>query len=116
MSSRCCSGWASSPGWAELANAVVRDQHPVDISGRDEQLAFLALVGCHGARGDAVDGLRAVLEPLRANTNVDVIPKGIWDHVRQKAMVNRGRFGEGARSADRHAVLRQRALQDECVT
>ena len=34
-----------------------RDQHPVDISGRVEQFAFLALVGCHGARGDAVEAI-----------------------------------------------------------
>ena len=34
--------------------------------------------------------MRAVLEPRRANTNVDVIPKDIWDHVRHKAMANAG--------------------------
>jgi replicative DNA helicase len=55
----------------------------VDVSGRDDQVRFIDLVGVHGERGDLCREAAASLRDAAANPNVDVIPAEIWDEVRR---------------------------------
>jgi replicative DNA helicase len=59
-----------------------RDSFWVDISGVDEQSRFLHDIGVHGPRGQI--GARAFehLREIRSNTNVDTIPKQVWDKIK----------------------------------
>ena len=59
-----------------------RQQWTLDISGVDEQRRFLTEIGVHGARGVQVDRLLTVLASTRSNTNVDTIPRDVWQRVR----------------------------------
>ncbi|RZU51045.1 primary replicative DNA helicase /intein [Krasilnikovia cinnamomea] len=60
-----------------------RPQYTLDVSGRDDQLRFLREIGVFGRRGGQAEELRAVLEASRSNTNVDTVPKAVWDDVRR---------------------------------
>jgi len=60
-----------------------RDGYTVDISGVDSQRRFLQEIGVHGARGVAADSLLEIVRGLSGNTNVDTIPKQVWDDVRE---------------------------------
>jgi replicative DNA helicase len=59
------------PGWT------------VDVSGAEDQRRFFEQVGVHGARSRqvvaAAERLRCV---LRAHTNLDTVPREVWDTVR----------------------------------
>ena len=50
------------------------------LSGAENQLRFLELVGVHGARGAAVEPLTIILRSVlpTANTNLDTVPREIW--------------------------------------
>lgn len=63
-----------------------RTGYTVDISGRDEQLRFLDLVGVHGARGHVIPKAREVLLARKPNPNIDTVPREIWDYVRAKVL------------------------------
>ena len=71
-----------------------RQQWTLDISGVDEQRRFLTEIGVHGARGAQVDRLLTVLASTRSNTNVDTIPRDVWQRVRsvlvEQGMSHRG--------------------------
>jgi len=60
-----------------------RPQFTLDISGRDDQLAFLTKIGVHGARATACEQLKTIIEGADGNTNVDTIPAEIWQCVRR---------------------------------
>jgi replicative DNA helicase len=62
----------------------------VDVSGRDDQMRFLDVVGLSGERADRVAELRELLTARGANPNVDTIPREVWDHVRTKLLPERG--------------------------
>jgi replicative DNA helicase len=66
-----------------------REQHTLDISGRDDQLRFLREIGVHGARSEACGRLLDVLECVRANPNVDTVPREVWTSVR-RILADRG--------------------------
>ncbi|WP_404386060.1 replicative DNA helicase [Knoellia locipacati] len=63
--------------------AGYRDGYTLDISGVDSQRRFLQEVGVHGARGAAADRLLEIVRGLTGNTNVDTIPRQVWDDVRE---------------------------------
>jgi replicative DNA helicase len=65
-----------------------RAQYTLDVSGRDDQLRFLREIGVFGARGRQVDDLRSVLDSSRSNTNVDTVPRAVWDDVRRILLDN----------------------------
>jgi replicative DNA helicase len=67
-----------------------RTSYYVDICGRDEQLRFAEVVGVHGARAERLSELVDRVTPLVANTNVDIVPRAIWDHVRHKSLPEAG--------------------------
>ena len=55
----------------------------VDVSGREDLMKFLTTVGVHGERGERGEEALAALENTGADTNVDVIPREVWDYVRK---------------------------------
>ena len=67
-----------------------RTQYHVEISGRDEQIRFAEVVGIQGGRGVKLDERTHRNRQLKANPNVDIIPKEVWDHVRHKSLSDAG--------------------------
>ena len=59
-----------------------RDSWNLHIHGTDNQLRFCGDIGVHGARGDKVREVQAMLAGVTANTNLDTVPPQIWDRVR----------------------------------
>jgi replicative DNA helicase len=80
-------------GISARLNCVVptrhRNQYTLDISGRDDQLRFLREIGVFGARGAACAQLLESLEAVRSNTNVDTVPREVWDSVK-KILLDKG--------------------------
>jgi len=66
-----------------------RDGWTLDVSGVDDQRRFLQEIGVHGARGTQAERLLAIIRETRANTNVDTVPRQVWDDVRD-LLVERG--------------------------
>ena len=52
------------------------------VYGAENQLRFLDGIGVHGARGVMAEKVRQELLTLKGNTNLDTIPREIWDRVR----------------------------------
>ena len=57
-------------------------QYNLDIAGKDDQLRFLREVGVHGARQARCRALEAILQGISPNTNVDTVPRDVWDKIR----------------------------------
>jgi replicative DNA helicase len=69
---------------------TVKTGYQLWIRGVADQEAFCRVIGVHGARGDAADQLLEKLRGIRANTNVDTIPKAVWGRIRD-ILAERGR-------------------------
>ncbi|MGH9195221.1 MAG: replicative DNA helicase, partial [Acidimicrobiia bacterium] len=52
------------------------------IYGASNQLAFFDAIGIHGARGGAAAVSVAHLREVKGNTNLDTVPREVWDDVR----------------------------------
>jgi replicative DNA helicase len=52
------------------------------IYGAENQLRFLSDIGVHGARSAMVEKARHMLMMIEGNTNLDTIPREVWDRVR----------------------------------
>ncbi|MFC7596076.1 replicative DNA helicase [Terrabacter sp. GCM10028922] len=59
-----------------------RAGYTLDISGSDSQRRFLQEIGVHGDRGVQAERLLEIVRETKSNTNVDTVPVGIWDAVR----------------------------------
>ncbi|MBD7949437.1 replicative DNA helicase [Oerskovia rustica] len=59
-----------------------RTGYTLDISGVDDQRRFLQEIGVHGQRGAAAERLLEIIRDTRANTDVDTVPRQVWDDVR----------------------------------
>jgi replicative DNA helicase len=59
-----------------------RPQYTVDVSGREEQLLFLRMIGGFGPRAASCARLLEILEAGSSNTNIDTIPAQVWTRVR----------------------------------
>jgi replicative DNA helicase len=74
-------------GISTRLRAVTSGEHgqqwTLDISGVDEQRRFLQEIGVHGQRGQHAAALEAAIADVRANANVDTVPREVWQHVRQ---------------------------------
>lgn len=66
-----------------------RDNYHVLVTGMKDQNRFLDPVGGFGEKALMASGVRKVLEGLKANTNVDTIPREVWAAVKTK-MKDRG--------------------------
>jgi replicative DNA helicase len=59
-----------------------RQQWTLDVSGVADQKRFLTEIGVHGQRESSVLRLQEVLAGVTANTNVDTVPREVWQQVR----------------------------------
>ena len=59
-----------------------RPQYSLDVSGRDNQLRFLREIGSHGDRGRTGERLKTILGETKPHTNVDTVPRAVWNRVR----------------------------------
>jgi replicative DNA helicase len=59
-----------------------RDGYHVLIYGVDQQRRFCTEIGVHGARSAGVDEVLAATTTTVVNTNLDTIPREVWDKVR----------------------------------
>jgi replicative DNA helicase len=66
-----------------------RPGYTLDISGVDDQRRFLQEIGVHGQRGESAARLLEIIRETQANTNVDTVPRQVWDDVRD-LLVERG--------------------------
>ncbi|WP_205709252.1 replicative DNA helicase [Kineococcus siccus] len=66
-----------------------RPGYTLDVSGVDDQRRFLQEIGVHGARGQAAARLLDVIRDVEANSNVDTVPRQVWDDVRS-VLVEKG--------------------------
>ncbi len=57
-----------------------RASYNLRIQGADDQRRFLTRVGCHGSRGEKIGEALRILETVKCNPNVDLVP---WE-VREK--------------------------------
>ncbi|MFC9994321.1 LAGLIDADG family homing endonuclease [Nocardia sp. NPDC127526] len=59
-----------------------RDSWHLVVEGGSDQLTFVKEIGVHGQRGVATAEVLLKLEPQTRNTNVDTVPKEVWNRVR----------------------------------
>jgi replicative DNA helicase len=59
-----------------------RDGYHLYVYGVGDQEAFCRVVGVHGNRGEAAAGLLQRLHGMKANANVDTVPRAVWERVR----------------------------------
>jgi replicative DNA helicase len=60
--------------------------YQLQVYGAENQLRFLDDIGVHGARGVMATRSRQMLLAIKGNTNLDTIPREIWDRVRSVLM------------------------------
>src|SRR6185312_8336816 len=65
-----------------VRKAGYRDCWHLHIFGADNQLRFLRHVGVNGMKSAVAQDVIAKLEGKARNTNLDTVPKAIWDEVR----------------------------------
>ncbi|WP_435984059.1 replicative DNA helicase [Terrabacter sp. LjRoot27] len=66
-----------------VRKAGYRPGYTLDVSGSDSQRRFLQEIGVHGDRGVQAERLLEIVRETKSNTNVDTVPVGIWDTVRE---------------------------------
>jgi replicative DNA helicase len=59
-----------------------RPGYQLRVDGRDNQILFLDQVGVVGHRMEGASELREKLAAIHPNTNVDTVPKEVWNRVR----------------------------------
>jgi replicative DNA helicase len=60
-----------------------RDGWHLHVYGAENQLRFCDEIGVHGGRGVRAIALAEKLRDVRANTNLDTVPREVWGRVRQ---------------------------------
>jgi replicative DNA helicase len=60
-----------------------RDSYHVHVVGCQQQAVFLRDIGAHGKRGEIAERARGIVTALTPNTNVDTIPREVWERVRR---------------------------------
>jgi len=65
-----------------VTKGTYRPTYHLAIYGADNQLRFLDNVGVHGARRQQAGVCRAKLSAVSGNTNIDTVPREVWDRVR----------------------------------
>ncbi|MGE5136680.1 MAG: replicative DNA helicase [Gemmatimonadota bacterium] len=66
----------------ETRKADYRPCYQLLIYGAENQLRFLDDIGVHGARAVMAEKSRERLAGIKGNTNLDTIPREVWDRVR----------------------------------
>ncbi len=65
-----------------------RPCYHLHLYGAENQLRFLEHIGVHGARETMANKARAMLSAVKGNTNLDTVPREVWERVRS-ALVDR---------------------------
>ncbi|MFI9552214.1 replicative DNA helicase [Nonomuraea endophytica] len=73
----------------EIRKGDHRPGYQLMIYGADNQLRFLDDVGVHGERSTQAGRCTARLRKVAGNTNLDTVPREVWDRVRE-ALTERG--------------------------
>ena len=66
----------------EIRKGGCRPCYHLLVYGAENQLRFLADIGVHGGRSVMAEKARAMLAAIKGNTNLDTIPREVWDRVR----------------------------------
>jgi len=66
----------------EIRKGDYRPCYHLLVYGAENQLRFLDDIGVHGARAVMVEKSRQKLMAIKGNTNLDTIPREVWDRVR----------------------------------
>jgi replicative DNA helicase len=94
-----------------------RDAWHLYVCGVESQLRFCDDIGVHGARGATATALAERLRQVRANTNLDTVPKEVWTKVRsvlaEQGMTHRAFAAAmgtafGGSTTSKHAPSRER--------
>jgi replicative DNA helicase len=77
----------------ETRKGSYRPRYQLLVYGAENQLRFLEGIGVHGARSVMAEKCRQMLTTVKGNTNLDTIPREVWDRVRtvlgEKGMTHR---------------------------
>ncbi|HYZ54258.1 MAG TPA: replicative DNA helicase [Streptosporangiaceae bacterium] len=66
----------------EIRKGAYRPCYHLLVYGAENQLRFLTGIGVHGARAAMADKAREMLIAVKGNTNLDTVPREVWDRVR----------------------------------
>ena len=66
----------------QVTKGTHRPCYHLHLYGAENQLRFLENIGVHGARETMANKARAMLSAVKANTNLDTVPREIWERVR----------------------------------
>jgi replicative DNA helicase len=66
----------------EIRKGDYRPCYHLLVYGAENQLRFLDDIGVHGARAAMAERSRQKLMAIKGNTNLDTIPREVWDRVR----------------------------------
>jgi replicative DNA helicase len=66
----------------ETTKAGYRSCYQLHIYGADNQLRFLRSIGVHGERAAQARTCLQMLESVKVNTNLDTVPREVWQRVR----------------------------------
>jgi replicative DNA helicase len=69
----------------EASRQHYRDGYSVRIQGAASQAHFLRTVGCHGQRGACISEALAILDGIKENPNVDLVPWPVAARVKEAA-------------------------------
>jgi replicative DNA helicase len=70
----------------EVRKGSYRPCYQLQVYGAENQLRFLDDIGVHGERGVMAARSRQMLLAIKGNTNLDTIPREIWDRMRSVLM------------------------------
>ena len=65
-----------------VRKARYRPNYHVHVTGCEQQKVLLRRIGCHGGRGVIAARALEIVGRLTPNTNVDTVPREVWDRVR----------------------------------
>ncbi len=72
-----------------------RPSYNIYITGKTNQKKFLTKVGCFGSRGETIPEVLKILEDIKENPNIDIIPKEIWNlYIKQLLHISHRQFAK----------------------
>ena len=66
----------------EVSKGTYRPCYHLHLYGAENQLRFLRNIGVHGARESMANEALEMLSAVKGNTNLDTVPREVWERVR----------------------------------
>ncbi len=66
----------------EVSKGTYRPCYHLHLYGAEDQLRFLRNIGVHGADESTANKAREMLSAVKGNTNLDTVPREVWERVR----------------------------------